>query len=850
MPKSKSHLLTLAFAVLFLIISGSEGTSSEDTYDVDTSLPGGGKDAEQSGQKKQSVVFENLLSEARTDGLARVIVELNVPDVSRKLSGPDKKLYYPPAAEPAGSAVTSAQQASIATAQADLLAQLQNHNISGVKQLRYIPFMALTVDANALLALQASPLVIGISKDRANKTNQSATPSLYESAAFINATGAWNAGYTGAGRVVAILDTGVDKTHSFLAGKVVSEACYSSSGAGLTSLCPGGVNSSITAGSGVNCSVATYGTGCQHGTHVAGIAAGANGLTAYGTLNGIAKGSSIIAIQVFTYSSTAGGLRAYDSDILLGLERVYTLNSTYNVASANMSLGGGRYYDQASCDADSAAMKASIDVLSGALIATVIASGNDGFKDSLAWPACISSAVSVGAVHWNQDVTQSFSNSASFLTFLAPGLEIYSSVPGTGYGYKTGTSMAAPHVAGAWSVLKQVKAGAGIAEIESMFLTTASWVLDPLSGVTSPRINVGGAQDCLLKTVQNFKVPIKWMQHGASFVPGQAQYADVNADGRADLILHSNANDFWVSLSTGTSFGAPGLWMNHGASFVPGQAQYADLNADGRADLILQSNTNDFWVSLSNGTGFGPPGLWMNHGASFVPGQAQYADLNADGRADLILHSNANDFWVSLSNGTSFGPPGLWMNHGASFVPGQAQYADLNADGRADLILQSNTNDFWVSLSTGTSFGPPGLWMNHGASFVAGQAQYADLNGDSRADLILQSNANDFWASLSTGTGFGAPSMWMNHGDSFAPGQAQFADVNNDGMADLMYQGNDNLFWKSASTGVTFASPQCGLKHGGTFEKGQPQWYDVNNDGKDDLIFQGYDNSFWVSLAL
>lgn len=80
-------------------------------------------------------------------------------------------------------------------------------------------------------------------------------------------------GLFGVGQTVAILDTGVEKTHPFLMGKVVSEACYSTNNADLSSerpVCPGGVTNSTAPGSGVNCAI----SGCDHGTHVAGIVGG------------------------------------------------------------------------------------------------------------------------------------------------------------------------------------------------------------------------------------------------------------------------------------------------------------------------------------------------------------------------------------------------------------------------------------------------------------------------------------------------------------------------------------------------------------------------------------------------
>jgi len=75
-------------------------------------------------------------------------------------------------------------------------------------------------------------------------------------------------------------------------------------------------------------------------------------------------------------------------------------------------------------------------------------------------------------------------------------------------------------------------------------------------------------------------------------------------------------------LSTGTGFTTPTPWIKHGGSFQAGEAQYADLNGDGRTDLIMQGLDNTFYVSLSTGT---PPAAPMQGGrtASAQSGGAQ-----------------------------------------------------------------------------------------------------------------------------------------------------------------------------------------------------------------------------------
>jgi subtilisin family serine protease len=410
------------------------------------------------GAHAAAPVPEESLAQAEREGRARVIVRLAAPATARSDARAARER-----------AAAGALQGVGASARAE------------ARRYRRLPLLALELSSGELAALAASPDVAALEPDRIHR------PSLATSVPRIGGDVSAAAGFGGAGTAVVVIDTGVDAAHPFFGGRVGAEACFSASGD-----CPNGAATQLGAGAAAPC---TYGAQCWHGTHVAGIAVGAGP-----TLNGVAPEAALVAVQVGSRETGAvcgahGSpcVVLYESDALAALDWVAdAAPGGYPIAAVNMSFATDTVWStEASCDAANASYKLAIDALRAQGVASVAASGNDGLDAGIGAPACVSSAVGVAATSKTSDAIASLSNFAAPADLLAPGLAILSSLPGGGYGNGSGTSMAAPHVSGAFALLRQADPPAGVAELESALESTGP--LFSRAGLSRPRIQVDDA---------------------------------------------------------------------------------------------------------------------------------------------------------------------------------------------------------------------------------------------------------------------------------------------------------------------------------------------------------------------
>lgn len=231
----------------------------------------------------------------------------------------------------------------------------------------------------------------------------------------------------GFGVVIAIADTGVDYNHPEFDTRVLDGY------------------DTFTGNYGREFIMDYYG----HGTHVAGIAA-ANLNQA--KMVGIAPQASILPVKVL--DDNGGG-----SDYSIALGIIWAVEHGADVI--NLSLGGKGY---------SQAMQDAVDFAIDNEVAVVVAMSNTG-KNEVMYPAGCSGVIAVGALDGSLN-SATFSTTGRHITLSAPGADIYSSIPEGGYATWNGTSMAAPHIAGAIALLLAEQPALTVGDIQSRLIAS------------------------------------------------------------------------------------------------------------------------------------------------------------------------------------------------------------------------------------------------------------------------------------------------------------------------------------------------------------------------------------------
>ena len=264
----------------------------------------------------------------------------------------------------------------------------------------------------------------------------------------IEAPQAWEVTAGSSSINIAILDTGIDLDHPDLTNKVISNINFSSS--------------------------ATTDDVYGHGTHVAGIAAATtnDGIG----VAGLGYSCTIMNVKILadygtgSYSSICSGI-------------IWAADNGAEVI--NMSVGGS---------SNSSALEDAVNYAWSKGVVVVAAAGNEG-KTMPFYPAYYTNCIAVAATDAN-DARASWSNYGDWVDVAAPGVSIYSTLKNGNYGYKSGTSMASPHVAGlAALVFTTVSDANGDGKLNDEVRSRIEANCDDIgvSGIGHGRINAAGA---------------------------------------------------------------------------------------------------------------------------------------------------------------------------------------------------------------------------------------------------------------------------------------------------------------------------------------------------------------------
>ncbi|MFN6540651.1 MAG: FG-GAP-like repeat-containing protein [Nostoc sp. EkiNYC01] len=378
--------------------------------------------------------------------------------------------------------------------------------------------------------------------------------------------------------------------------------------------------------------------------------------------------------------------------------------------------------------------------------------------------------------------------------------------------------------------------------------------------------------------------------NGNDYMDGGDGNDNLNGGNGDDVFYGGKGNDYLSSRVSDGTFNEIIVAINDftvgttgWTSFDRYPRQVADVNGDGRADIV-GFGQDTVYVSLgqANGT-FGAAiaaindfTVGSNGWTNFKTYPRQVADVNGDGRADIVGFG-IDTVYVSLgqANGTFGGAiaaindftvmSGGWSN----FDRYPRQVADVNGDGRAD-IVGFGQDGVYVALGQangtfgGVNFALGEFGVDNGGwtSFDRYPRELADVNGDGRADIVGFAQ-DGVYVALGQANGtfgtaiFALDEFGVNNGGwtGFDRYPRQLADVNGDRRADIVGFAQDGVYVAFGQANGTFSTAIFALNNFGVSSGGWSsfglyprQVADVNGDGQADIIGFGYD-AVYVSLS-
>jgi hypothetical protein len=335
-----------------------------------------------------------------------------------------------------------------------------------------------------------------------------------------------------------------------------------------------------------------------------------------------------------------------------------------------------------------------------------------------------------------------------------------------------------------------------------------------------------GAFECMTGSVGvllgngdgTFREAVSYDSSGTS--ASSVTVADVNRDGKPDLIVANNCGDYG---NYGCAAGSVAVLLNSGHGTFHAASNYgsggyeadweavADVNGDGKLDLVVANlgtdpDNSSGTVAVLLGNGDGTFQAAVNYGSGFDTESVAVADVNGDGKPDLLVANECSS--ASCTNGSvdvllgnGDGTFQAAVNYALESLPNSVAVADVNGDGKLDLVVVGDDSvDVLLGNGDGTFQSPSKNITESGGESVA----IGDVNGDSKLDLVVANHGDGTPNS-------GSVSVFLGNGDgtfqaavSYSTGAIYtdaviLGDMNGDGTLDLVVA---SQYTNSALNGV------------------------------------------------
>jgi hypothetical protein len=342
-----------------------------------------------------------------------------------------------------------------------------------------------------------------------------------------------------------------------------------------------------------------------------------------------------------------------------------------------------------------------------------------------------------------------------------------------------------------------------------------------------------------------FQPQVVYPEGSPGSAPDSLAVRDLNGDGALDIVVRNELVST-VSILLGRGDGTFGASTDYATGNGYSQLVVGDFNGDGKLD-VATTNAFDDTVSILLGKGDGTFQTHVDYASGYRPIPLAAGDVNGDGKLDLVIgNTYSTGFTVLLGNGDgTFQSPKTYTT---VYDPESVILADFDGDGILDLSIGSEAGgipgiDILLGNGDGTFRSLTKLGTSCGNNFNVCDGATADMNGDGKLDLVMRNSpADEAQVLLGNGDGtFNSPIIFPTGNN---PEQALIGDFNGDGRLDFFmpnFYANFGSVFMQQTPGPAATLSLSSLFFGGQllFTSSLPQSVTLTNTGTETLDISG-----------